>query len=322
MTKANRTKKRKGRGRLRVPPAALGISALAVIGAYIILLSEEVGGYVLEGLSLALTRVIPTALPFMIISDLYMCYGHAEDIKPLGVIFEKIFGIPRVALRAFITGCVCGFPIGVKAVAQLYKGGALSRHEAERLCAYCSNPSCAFIIGAVGAGIYGDIKIGAVLFFSVIGSTLIIGILSRRNVEKINIPVFIPEQSFSFVESVSSAALSCLSVSAFISLFAAIGGTVKKHCALAPVRYALLALLEVTAGVEFFASEAPLCGLLSVSLSAFTLGFGGISVMLQSAYFLRGTDLTLTKYFTLKLAQGVICALICSGLFLLITRGF
>ncbi len=311
---------RKIRARRRfISPSFIGLASLAAIGAYIIFLSEEVGEYVLEGLTLALVRVVPTSLPFMIISDLYMCYGQAENIKPLGALFRKIFGVSKIALRAFITGNICGFPIGVKAVSGLYSDGNLRKDEAERLSAYCSNPSCAFVIGAVGGGIFRDMKIGVILFVSVIASVLILGLLTRGKVGKYENSELINEQNFNIVGSVTSAASSCLTVCAFIALFSSIGGIVKKYCVFTPVKYAALALFEVTAGVEFFATEAPLSPLLALALSSFALSFGGISVMLQSAYFLQGTDLRLGKYFVLKLAQGAISALITAVLYTLLT---
>lgn len=308
MTGGARAKERK-KG---IGGAIFGLLSLGLVFVYVIVFSEKVGNGILEGLSLALTRVIPTALPFMIISDLYLAYGRAEEIAPMGTVFGKCFGVPAVALRSYITGLVAGFPIGVKAVSDLYRMGGLTRADAERLCAYCSSPSAAFVIGAVGGGLFKDIKIGIILFLSIFASSVVLGLLTRKNCEKSPISCDITGQSFNIIESINNAASSCITVAAFISLFSALGEILRFYIKKGAVKITLTALLEVTSAVEFFGTLYTETPLLSFALCGFSLGFGGLSVMLQSAYFLRREGLSLKKYIPYKLIQGVLCAAISS----------
>ena len=62
--------------------------------------------------------------------------------------------------------------------------------------------------------------------------------------------------------------------------------------------------LEVTRGARFF-SAAKVALPLSIPLSAFTLGFGGISVLMQSMALTSDLDISFSPYVFLKLTQGI-----------------
>ena len=157
--------RRRGRGSLSL--VLLGLTLFFGIA-----LSKEAAEYVKEGFDLAAGYVIPSSFPFMLISDAYVAYGNPENIKLLSNLASKLLGIPKNALAIFISGNIGGFPIGAKAVSECYAEGGLSREEAERLLPLCNNPSCAFVAGGVGLGIYGDIYVGIFLLLSVYLATL------------------------------------------------------------------------------------------------------------------------------------------------------
>lgn len=285
-----------------------------------LMLSGEMSTYVTEGISLAVKSVIPSSLPFMIISDFYTHYGHPERISILKKIFSVCLGLPATALGPFICGNVGGFPIGTRMSVDLYLRGGIDRTSAERLIALSSNPSCAFVIGAVGLGIYGDIRIGFILLVSIYLSCALCGFITNHKINKIDFDEFISEQNYNFVKSVKSSGASLVSIISFISFFSVVAGLVKNHVKNVFASSFIIMLLEVTNAVKIFAYNDSLPELFRIALTAFSLGFGGLSVMMQSSIFTEGTDLSMKKYMSIKLFQGVLCGAITTLLYLLLQK--
>ena len=271
-----------------------------------IFLSAETVEYVKEGINLAIGCVIPSSFPFMIISDFYVVYGKPENIRLLRKGFCRLLGFSPMALAPFICGNVGGFPIGAKMVSDLYTSGALSRKEAERLLPLCNNPSCAFIVGGVGLGIYGNVRIGFLLLFAVYLSTLMCGIITRSNYTKISFSSCNIEQNYCFVESVRRAGLSSIGIISFISIFSVLIGIIKKHVKYTPFQCLFFSILEVTNAAKSFSEFATFSSNHSLSFSAFALGFGGICVGMQSSVFTLPSGLKMRKYYLIKLLEGLI----------------
>ena len=280
--------------------------------------SKEMSGYVISGMELAVNSVIPSSFPFMLISDFYTHYGTPELLGGVGRFMCRLFGISDSLLTAFICGNVGGFPIGAKMTAEIYAAGACEKCDAERLIPLASNPSCAFILGGVGLGMYRDLKIGIILLVSVWTSMLICSFISRTNTIKYQYHGDISRQNYSFVTSVKQSGMSCISLIAFISAFSVAVGIVKNHVKSSILSTSIITLLEVTNALKIFSNSTLLSPSIKLALSGFSLGFGGISVMMQSAVFLDGTDLGMRKYVMIKLTQGVLCGAIATLLYRLL----
>ena len=283
-------------------------------------LSSEVSEYVKDGMRIAVECVIPSSFPFMIISDLYLYLGRPENLRVLGRVFSRMLGLPISGLSAFICGNIGGFPIGAKMVCDIYSSGAISKEDAERLLPLSSNPSCAFVIGGVGLGIYRDARIGALLLASVWVATLLCGFITRANVDNSQITDYKHKQSYSFVNSVKGAGVSSVGIISFISLFSVINGLIKKHVKYVPLTYIFSAISEVTNAVKFFSLLPSKMNFAALVLSAFSLGFGGLSVAMQSAVFTSSSDLKMHKYYLIKLLEGLLSAAVFSLLYIIAKR--
>ena len=299
---------------------ASSLLLLALTLAFGLLLSGEAGKYMKEGLSIAVNSVIPTSFPFMIISDIYVTYGNPENIRALRGIVKSVFGFSPHCLAPLICGNIGGFPIGAKMAADSYAQGLIAKEEAERLIPLSNNPSCAFIVGGVGLGILGDVSLGFMLLISVYTSTLLCAVLTRKTYSNFLFRDDNTRQNYSFVTSVKNAGSSCISIIAFICIFSVMNGIIKKRIKYAPILYIISAFSEVTNAVKTFATTTDLPPLLSLSLIAFSLGFGGVCVGLQSSVFTTNTDLSMKKYYLIKLLEGILSASIFSILFIIIKQ--
>ena len=271
--------------------------------------SGRISESVISGMRFAIFTIIPSAYPFMIIGDLYVAIGAPEKIRPLGAVLTRLFGISEAGLRALICGTVAGFPLGAKISAELYTGGDISREEAEILVAISNNPSIPFVTAAVGGAIFNDVRIGAFLLIIIYISTVLTANVFRRHSIEYTRSASSSGFSFDFTASVKNAATASLNIVAFVTFFFSVVGAVSLVVKGELVSAVISSLLEVTTAVNS-ASSLSLPLSFRLSLTAFALGFGGLSVMMQSSVFTKEAGLSLKKYFILKLTEGLIAALI------------
>jgi len=268
-------------------------------------ISPKASVYVSDGLRLCINRVVPSIFPFIIISDIYSAYGHPERINFLSFLFNKVFFINKIGISAYLTGILCGFPLGTRVALQLFEAGCISKDEAERLIAFSSQPSPAFIISAVGASMLHSTRLGLILFISVILSSIICGLFLRKKEDCCFEAGFTEHLPFNPVNSIKSAGASTLSICSFIITFSVVCGLVKDYLPF-PFSNFLLLFLEVSTGANYFSSlPFVLTPFLAI---AFCLGFGGFSVMLQSKSIIQNSTLSLKNYVPIKILQGLLCA--------------
>lgn len=290
--------------------AAVSPILLLAVVFFALFLSTEAAEYAISGMTLAVTAVIPSAFPSMLLCDLYRRFGYPEKIPFFGRVFRWLFGINSRGLRAFVLGNLCGFPTGAREVGAAYSEGVISREEAELLLPLSTNPSPAFIIGAVGGALLGDTGRGGMLLLCVMLSSVVVGVVYRKKRCEYSFSPVVFGQSYSIVESIRSSGAACITVISFISAFSVALGFIKKYVNFLPLKCLLFGVLEATGGVNFFIKEFEFSPAFSGALVAFSLGFGGVSVMLQSAALASDFGLKIRGYFKIKLTQGIIAAVL------------
>lgn len=259
-----------------------------------------------EAIALCTGTVIPALFPFMVVSGLLVDYGFGQWISPhLAGLMAPLFCLPGSAASALLLGFVGGYPIGARTAADLYREGLLTQAEAERLLTFCNNSNPAFLISVLGVGVFGDLRTGIWLWLIHVLSALLTGILLRgRNPsarQRVTRPFSRQTQSFSaaFVGAVSRAAGGILSACAFVIVFyvaamplKAIGGT---------------AAAALTGTLELF-SLTPLLTPDSTGflLAAACSGWGGLSVLAQTAAALEDTGLRLRPSLVGKALQAIL----------------
>ena len=263
--------------------------------------SKEMKLGVLEGIRLSSEILIPTLFPFFILSDYWSKNFYISDSSPFSRIFVRLFQIPPCGLLAFITGIICGFPLGVKVARDLYDRDEIDQGQLTNLCGFANNPSMAFVISGVGLGIFGSVRIGILLFLSCLLSAIACGVLFRQEKTKVTKHANISRQKFNLVESIKNAGLTSITVSSYVIFFSAIIYVVKNSPLLAPY-------LELCSAVEII-SKSSFNTNQKLALIAFSLGFSGLSVHMQSFSFM-GDRVKKSRYLLMKLAQGLLSSLI------------
>ena len=217
-----------------------------------------------------------------------------------------LFRLPGCASSALLLGLVGGYPIGARTAAKLYASGALTRAEAERLLTFCNNSNPVFLISVLGVGVFGSVRAGLWLWLLHIAAALLTGLLLRgHGTDRRSVPPAIsfqaPSLSGAFVSAVRDSASGMLSVCAFVTLF---------YVLAAPLRGLPGPWAALTVGVTELFSLTPLlhCDRMGFVLAAGCAGWGGLSVLCQTAAILDGTDLPLRPCVLGKLMQGLLSA--------------
>lgn len=284
-----------------------------------------------RGLDICAKTVIPALFPFMVVSDLLVSSGiGAHLLRPVLPLLRKIFCLPDVGCCAVLLGMLCGFPVGAVCAMNGLRAGQLTREEVQRVLLFSGNASSAFLINAVGLSLWGNQDFGGCLWITLLCCQLTVGFLfthcsAKKTERSITEEVFLPPQrslsrSILLTHAVQASCQAMLSVCSYVIFFSALMGTL--HAVLDGVgapgfcKTLLFCIFELTGGTDAAASlSSPLWG---AALTAFAVGWGGVSVHCQTLSACDGGQLRFGKYFLAKLAQGILCALI----FSMIAAGF
>lgn len=99
-----------------------------------------------EGMELWLNTLIPTLLPFIILTGLLIGTNAAGWLlAPLERFWNVVFGITSSGAYALFLGLLCGYPMGAKISSDMYAHGRISKNEAEYLLTFTNHASPVFI---------------------------------------------------------------------------------------------------------------------------------------------------------------------------------
>lgn len=306
----------------------LGCSALSLI-----LWPDQAGEAMRVGLDLCANVILPSLFPFFVLASLVVDLGMSRYLgRLLEPIMAPLFRVNGTCACAFALGVVGGYPVGAQTAIQLYHSGQCSRDEAERLLAFCNNCGPAFILGVVGTGVFGSGVVGLLLYCTHILASLLVGLVFRFYGGGNPSPKHIGSSGFQavrfgvvFPKAVTGALQSTFNICAFILFFgvmirmltvSGLAGTLSSGLSalLSPFglssdgsRQLLIGLLEVSSGVTSLTGGS-LAGRLS--LAAFMLGWGGLSVHCQVLAFLGDSGLSMRTYLGGKLLHGILSALL------------
>ena len=103
-----------------------------------------------SGLLLWFQSVLPTLLPFMILSSLMIHTSAIQWISRISSPFLcRIFRVSPYASFALLTGFLCGYPMGAKTASDLLKNDYITQNESCYLLSFCNNTSPMFLISFI-----------------------------------------------------------------------------------------------------------------------------------------------------------------------------
>ena len=111
--------------------------------------------YASLGLGLWFEKMIPSLLPFMILSGVMVRMKLTDKVAMLIYpIAGPLYKVRKNVCYAMMMGFFCGFPMGARVVDDLYKRQMITKREAEYLLAFCNNIGpvyfCSFVLPLLG----------------------------------------------------------------------------------------------------------------------------------------------------------------------------
>ena len=268
--------------------------------------------YASLGLELWFTKMIPSLLPFMILSGIMIRLNLTEKLAMTAYpVIGPLYRVSKNVCYCMILGFLCGFPMGAKVTADLLERDRITPREAEYLLAFCNNIGpvyfCSFVLPLLGRtltvpylfGMYGiPLIYGMVLRYTAFRD---IGIAERK--AEISDPIHIAELRSCEVpvkktlsgralleamdESIRAGGISILILGGYMVLFNLLN--LLPHIVLGHSFPILAPLLEITGGLGILQGVLPLYCL-------FALSFGGLSCIAQTYSCIRKTGLSLGNY--------------------------
>lgn len=282
-----------------------------------------------DGLLLFSCSVLPTLFPFLFLTKMLTDLGLVEKLcSVINKPFKRLFGVNGIALYVFLMSILCGYPVGAKILSDLVLENRISREEANQMLPFCTSSGPLFIVGVVGTQMLENKVLGAKLFavhfVTVFVVAAVVCNFSRlkakngRNVQNSFRKTVVPLDDI-LSKSMTDSCSSILLIGGFISVFYVLVDVLTKFKVLSPLSslFSLIGcesnlangiasgIFELTRGCRDIALSGSHTA--TVAISAL-LGFGGISIILQSSAFLSKARISLPKFILIKILQSTVAA--------------
>ena len=279
------------------------VAVVTFLGMILLLRQNAVREALNISIKLCISSIVPAVFPFMIHSDFLMANISIKRESRVSRLFSKVTGINASGGLAFILGNICGFPIGAHISTELFENGDIGEDEYKRLLPISTNPSLAFVVSGVGMGIRGSFADGIKLYISMLLATIISSIIWKSEMSALNFYSKSSKSEFSLVDSIKSAMNSLIYVFAYIFFFSIVINVIFSFGFSAHITALISTFLEVgNACSSIHLAKFPLS--LSLAITAFSLGFSGISMYVQALSF-ANKNTKQSMYIRIKLTEGI-----------------
>lgn len=262
-----------------------------------------------EGMMLWYQSIVPTLLPYMMLSNMLM---NTNVLKQKSV-KNRFFSL-NTWISIFI-GFMCGYPMGAHFVSGNYKSGNISKYKAYWLLSFVNICSPAFIIQYI---VLNNLNTSFTLpmLISIYGSAIAIAIITfpfyyyvdkKDTSTKYAINEVIIKNE---TQPIIDAMLQCLKLLGYIILFSIILNMVTALINTVTIRHiVLIGILEITNGIAFASENARTIETAALLMSAFT-AFGSISCIFQTKSVCKDSQLKMFPYIIAKVIQAIFSLLI------------
>lgn len=270
--------------------------------------------YARLGLELWFNKMIPSLLPFMILSGIMVRLNLTEKMAmAVYPAVNPLYRVRKNVCYCMLLGFLCGFPMGAKVTGELRERGLLTAREAQYLLAFCNNIGPVYFI-SFALPLLGR-RLVAPYLFGMYGIPLLYGLVLRHSVYRdMGMPakreLIVCENPLrkkslwlkvleATEQSIQSSIQSIMMLGGYMILFNLMN--LIPHVILGRPLDVLGPLLEITGGLGMLQQRLPLFSLLALS-------FGGLSCIAQTYSCIRNTDLSLSGYIYHKIILTMLSA--------------
>lgn len=292
--------------------------SLVIFTGYILVFPKDAVAAASGGLVLWYEQVLPTLLPFAIVSNILIYSGYLQYlIKPFAPIIKCIFPVSDNGAFVMLSGFLFGFPMGSKNCAELLKCGQLEKKEADVLFIITNNISPVFINSFI---LNQQLKMSsrtAVSYLILYLPPLLLGKLLLHKPKKTGTlsdivakrPAPRSQMNFKIIDAGIMNGFETLTrLGGYIMLFSMIASILQKLPFSENLKLILTGITEITNGIHLIPktlAHSDSQYILAIALTA----FGGLSGIAQTSSMIQNTTLSLRTYCQMK-----IWLMICSGI--------
>lgn len=284
-----------------------------------LILPKQVLAGATDGLLLWFQIVLPTLLPFMIVTNLLISTNAVSYIsRALSPLMRPLFGISRNGCFPVLAGFLCGYPMGAKVTGDMVVSGQLSKTEGKYLLSFCNNTSPMFIISyVVIQNLHTDFLVVpsiCILFISALLGSFIFRHFYRKQMQaEASQNYFGNTVSFHFRmldSSIMNSFEAMVKVGGYIILFSILLELLR-NLQFDSLLWNLgfLPMIEITNGVPALCSTAASFPI-RYTLIMFLTAFGGFCSIAQTKCMVQEADLPILPYIIEKLVIAGITSLL------------
>lgn len=292
---------------------------------YLLVFPQEAIAASKNGIHLWFHTIMPTMLPFLILSGLLIHSGAIHSLTNLiPDIICRLFGVSSYGIYVLTMGILCGYPMGAKLTADLYRNNIISENEASYLLTISNNPGPMFLSGYLIHQLLHIEKYTGLIFLLLYTSSFLCSLIFRSvyhrwTADISNVSLNKKEvSSIPFSELLDTSIMngfeSITKLGGYILLFSLISAMLETLLPVNMFCQIIKAITEITTGSEAIAALSwPLSLKTAVILGS--ASFGGISCIFQASSMIQNTPLSVRMYCLSKILNGLLTFLLVQLLF-------
>lgn len=287
---------------------------LTLLVLYILIFPSKAIEAASNGLLLWYQKMLPTLLPFAILSYIFIHSGILDSFaKLVHKVIKWILPVSEAGVYPLFAGFLFGFPLGSKIASELVLSGKMSKEEGQRLYAICNNISPLFISSFILESSLGrsDLKLPTFLILYVPPLLYYRLTTLPRHVKKTEIhntknTTSRSQINFKIIDAgIMNGFETLTKLGGYIMIFAILAQmTMMIPVSSESLRSILIGMMEITNGVAH-AAKAPLPFDVKYPLIMLYTAFGGLSGLAQTA--------SMTKEAGFKISYYIRTKIICSA---------
>jgi len=248
--------------------------------------------------------IIPSLFPFTVLVIFLIKNGILERLKIIENITTSIFCLNYKEFSVLLLSFFGGFPISAKLLNDMVKRKEINPERAGVILCFTVNAGPAFIISAVGIGVFENQEIGLILFIAQILASLFLCFFARFDLKK-NLSPKVYKTNYtnitdSFIEATSEASQTIIKISAFVIFFSFINSYILYFAKILPYLKIVSLFLEVTNSVNLTKN---------IYIITFLLGFAGFCVWFQIFSIADLLKIKFFKFIIFRVLQGALSVL-------------
>lgn len=284
-----------------------------------------------SGLLLWFNVVVPTLLPFLIISNLIIHFHITSIISSLVYpIFHRLLGLSKDGCYPIIIGMLSGYPVGAKSCGDLVIERKITKKEGQFLLSFCNNASPMFITSFVALQGLSLPQHRYAFLFIIYSCSFLSGILFYLFPHKKEFSATTKTdltQAYGHIEAASlpnnSSSPFCIIDSSILNSFeilTKVGGYIILFSILANIFSAIsilpevpkllcIGILEITTGISAIVHSS--LNIATKTILVLTIcAFGGLSALAQTQSVIEKSELSIITYFFVKVFNSFLTMLI------------